>query len=266
MIESLLAAVRETSEAVEPVNDEDKTTNQENTMNFNEVSETQEIRKPLEDINVYNPEIVRPTDMEELKSDNIELQKDIEKFDDPEFINEVRNNNENMDKVMTKAEETLRNNPSEIERQKTEKALERYKGTVFENELKEALGDKFNSMEEKQKIIETDYGATKPDIILKDAKKDMKISDLEVKKGEDLYVEAKAGSAEYIQSEMPHILKQVEGHEGNSLVVVTNDYEKISPEYRAQFEQDLKAKGSHIYVADLSANQLDFGIKDSLKI
>jgi len=90
--------------------------------------------------------------------------------------------------------------------------------------------------------------------------------DLEVKKGEDLYIEAKCGSPEYIRREMDHILKQVEGHDGNSLVVVTKDYEMIDPEVRAKFESELKGKGSHIYIADISSKEISLGIKNSIKL
>jgi hypothetical protein len=260
MLESLFVAIKEAVPIFE------RGIGEEVSIETDEPFETREMETFPEDINNYNPESLNTTDVGKLKEDDIGLQEDIEKFGEPDFIDEVREKNENMDKVMTRAEEVLKNNPSEIELQKTEKTLERYKGTIFENQLKDVLEDKFNHLEKKQRIVETEFGATKPDIVLKDAKEDMNISDLEIKKGEDLYIEAKAGSADYIQSEMPHILKQVEGHEGNSLVVVTKEYEKIPVESRVVFEQDIKGKGSHIYVADISANQLDLGIRDSLKI
>jgi hypothetical protein len=260
MLESLFVALKETVPVFE------RGIEEEVSIETSKPFETMEMETFPKDINNYNPETLNFTDVGKLKEDNIGLQEDVERFSDPDFIDEVRDKNENMDKVITRAEEALKNNPSEIEQQITEKKLERYKGTIFENQLKDVLDDKFNELEEKQRLVETEFGATKPDIVLKDAKEDMSISDLEIKKGEDLYIEAKAGSADYIQKEMPHILKQVEGHEGNSLVVVTKDYEKIPVESRVVFEQDIKVKDSHIYVADISANQLDLGIKDSLKI
>ncbi|NNU78350.1 hypothetical protein [Clostridium estertheticum] len=232
---------------------------------FEEKSEVNNPNKIM-DINQYNPEQIIPTDISELKDDDIGLQANIKDAGSLSSIEKIRAENPNVEKVLSDSENILKNTTSDLEIQKVDKNLEKYKGTIFENQLKESLKDNFEELDAKQKLVETEFGGTKPDIVLRDAKKDMKISDLEIKKGDDLFIEAKCGSSEYIRSEMGHILKQVEGHEDNSLVIVTKDYERISPQYRADFENELKQKGSHLYVADTFSNEVSLGIRDSLKI
>lgn len=199
-------------------------------------------------------------------SDDIGLRQKSREFGDPDYINEIRNQNEKIDQVLSKYEESLKNDSSDLNYQRVSENLERYKGTVFEHELKDTLKDKFETVEEKQRIVQTEWGETKPDVILRGATEDMTIGDLKIKKGEDLYIEAKCGSPEYIRNEMEHILRQVEGHDGNSLVVVSKDYLEISPEVRLDFEKKLAEKGSHVYVADVTSMDISIGLTTSLRL
>jgi hypothetical protein len=211
-------------------------------------------------------ELQEVNEVDQYMSDDIGLRSKTGEFGDPNYIGEIRNENEKINQVLSKAEISLQNDSSDLNYQRVSENLERYKGTIFEHELKDSLKDHFEVAEDKQQIVSTEWGETKPDVILREAHEDMKIGSLEIKKGEDLYIEAKCGSPEYIRNEMGHILKQVEGHEGNSLVVVTKDYLELSPEVRAEFEKKLAEKGSHIYVADVSASEISAGLFNNLRL
>lgn len=199
-------------------------------------------------------------------ADDIGLQQQTQEFGNPEYIQEVRSQYDKVDQVLSKAEQSLESDPSDLNYQRVAEGLERYKGTVFEHELKDSLKDHFELVEDKQQLVTTEWGETKPDIILRGAHEDMQIGSLEVQKGEDLFIEAKCGSPEYIRNEFGHILQQVEGHDGHSLVVVTKDYLELSPEVCAEFEKKLSEKGSHIYVVDVASTDISVGLFSSLRV
>lgn len=182
-----------------------------------------------------------------------------------EGVQEIRKNYENVDNVLGSIKDGIENSKTDIDLQRQIKRVETYKGTVFEDMCKEGLKDKFESIDSKQTIIETPEGNTKPDIVCRDAKEDFKIGNVEVKQGENLYAEVKCGSAEYIESEMPHIEKQVLGHsDGKSIVIVSNDYLQIDPQKRALFESKLREKGSDIIVVDIKSSDVEQAIYNNL--
>lgn len=182
-----------------------------------------------------------------------------------EGIQRIRENYENVDNVLGSIKDGIENSTTDIDLQRQVKRVETYKGTVFEDMCKEGLKDKFESIDSKQITIETIEGLTKPDIVCRDAKEDFKIGNIEVKHGENLYAEVKCGSAEYIESEMTHIEKQVLGHsDGKSIVIVSNDYLQIDPQKRALFESKLREKGSDIIVVDVKASSVEEAIYNNL--
>ncbi|NHN34401.1 hypothetical protein [Paenibacillus agricola] len=213
-----------------------------------------------------DPHLEAMNDRAQYMSDDIGLCDITKDFGNSDYINEIRAQNMKVDIVMSRQEGILSNNPSDLEYQRAAETLNRYKGTVLEYELKDTLANKFESVDVEQQLVPTDWGATKPDVILRGAVEDMRISDLQIAQGEDLYIEAKCGSSSYIRNEMGHILKQVEGHGENSLIVVTRDYMELSPDVRGSFEKQLAEKGSHLYVADVTSTEMNVGIISSLKL
>lgn len=212
-------------------------------------------------------------EIEEVPNNQIEdcydgnFQNKIEDSLTPEGIDNIRKNYENVNDVLSETEKKIASSPNELELQKIDRNIERYKGTVFEDMCKDALKDNFDNLELKQKIVETIEGDTKPDIVLHGAKEDIQLGDVTVKKGEDLYVETKCGGVEYLKDEIEngHILKQVLGHEGKSVVIMTKDYERIDPVTRGKFERELKDRNSGIYVVDIYADQVSSAILNNLK-
>jgi hypothetical protein len=257
-IATVFEGVKKSLEAVEGTNG---TNEMAPTYDVNEFSEIQK-----EELDPTNMEAAPEINEVPYMADDIGLQQQTQEFGNPEYIQEVRSNYEKVDQVLSRAEQSLESDPSDLNYQRVAEGLERYKGTVFEHELKDSLKDQFEMVEDKQQLVTTEWGETKPDIILHGAQENMQIGGMEIQKGEDLYIEAKCGSPEYIRNEFGHILQQVEGHESNSLVVVSKDYLDLSPDVRAEFEKKLSEKGSHIYVADVSSTDVSAGLFSSLRV
>lgn len=205
-------------------------------------------------------------DSESIHWDNIDLQSSINEITHEESINDIREEYSNIDSVMSDIESVLSANPSELDLQRIDKKIETYKGTIFEAQIKEAMKEKFEEVEKTQRIVETKDGQTKPDVVLKNAKEGIDISATTVAKGEDLFIETKCGGKEYLQKEIQngHIEKQVGGHEGNSLVIVTKDYLDLSDDIRQDFQKELKERESSVYVADVLAKDIETNIQGAL--
>lgn len=154
-----------------------------------------------------------------------------------------------------------------------EQKIKMFKGYVAEALLKENLKDCFEEISEKEVQQETSQGKTNIDITCREAKEDFKIENVEVKKGEDLFIESKIGDKAYITQQIDHMKKQVEGHhnEGNeskngykSIIVVSADYKNINDEKRAEFEKHLKEVGTELVVLDKMASEIDDKVRESI--
>lgn len=155
-----------------------------------------------------------------------------------------------------------------------EQKIKMFKGYVAEALLKENLKDCFEEISEKEVQQETSQGKTNIDITCREAKEDFKIENVEVKKGEDLFIESKIGDKAYITQQIDHMKKQVEGHhnEGNeskngykSIIVVSADYKNINDEKRAEFEKHLKEVGTELVVLDKMASEIDDKVRESIQ-
>lgn len=154
-----------------------------------------------------------------------------------------------------------------------EQKIKMFKGYVAEALLKENLKDCFEEISEKEVQQETSQGKTNIDITCREAKEDFKIENVEVKKGEDLFIESKIGDKAYITQQIDHMKKQVEGHhnEGNeskngykSIIVVSADYKNINDEKRAEFEKHLKEVGTELVVLDKMDSEIDDKVRESI--
>ena len=214
----------------------------------------------------YEQNIEGSVGWRDVKNDiTVEFNERVKSQVSSEGVQEIRENYENVDNVLNNIKDGIENSKTDIDLQRQVKRVEIYKGTVFEDMCKEGLKDKFESIDSKQITIETPEGNTKPDIVCREAREDFKIGNVEVKQGENLYAEVKCGSADYIESEMPHIEKQVLGHsDGKSIVIVSNDYLQIDPQKRALFESKLREKGSDIIVVDVKASSVEEAIYNNL--
>jgi hypothetical protein len=230
--------------------------------NLKDLNETKDLATENYSENLNNADGVNET----LNYDNIDLQNKISMQLNSEGIQNIRESYPNVENTLGKLEKELNDTPGSLELQKIDKTIETYKGTVFEDIGKEGLKDKFELVENKQRLVETDQGLTKPDMIMKDAKESFQISDLEIHRGDDLSAEVKCGEPEYLKSEIEngHIFNQVEGHEGQSLVIVSKDYMDLDSTIRSKFEQELSERGSHLYVSDVYSGQVSDAIRANL--
>lgn len=188
----------------------------------------------------------------ELQFDDIGLKEKSFEMGNPDFVSEICGKYENIAKVLDKYEKILNDPDATIqEKMSAQIELKRYKGNVAEAMVKEILGPNFSDITDKQRLVNTELGDTKPDIELSNAKRDIQIDSIAVKKGESLGIEVKCGSAEYIFNQMEHINKQIKGLGENALVIVSKDYLDLSSEKRAEFEKILSDNGAGLYMLDV---------------
>lgn len=207
-----------------------------------------------------------------------DIENEIENIDS-EKLEELREKFPKLDNMLNSIEDKLQNleNVSEEDKEKLKKGLEqqikRFKGYLVEALLKDSLEENFEAISDVEVQKETSYGKTNIDITCREAKKDFTIGNIEVKKGEDLYIESKIGNKEYIASQMEHMKKQIEGHHnaGNesengykSVIVVSADYKEIIEEKRHNFEKYLKEVGTELVLLDKRAEDIDNKVKNSI--
>ncbi len=218
--------------------------------------ESPEIQQSMECVEVPMDE--RVTSLEEFNSKMIDLAT-------PEGLSGL---SQRYPEIQEKIE-TLRSKQEDAEGprdyQSIDTEAQQYRGIIAEDMVETSLAPNFDSALERQPTLVTDSGATRPDVVLENAQLEFSLGDLRVSEGENLYVEVKTGTAEYIQRQMDHILKQVEGHEGKSAVVVTREYLEIKESVRTVFEEELTAKDSHIIVLDLAKGQIDDALASFLQ-
>ena len=196
-----------------------------------------------------------------------------------EKLDELREKYPKLDNMLSSIEDKLQEVEQAKEEDKesllksAEQKIKMFKVYVAEALLKENLKDCFEEISEKEVQQETSQGKTNIDITCREAKEDFKIENVEVKKGEDLFIESKIGDKAYITQQIDHMKKQVEGHhnEGNeskngykSIIVVSADYKNINDEKRAEFEKHLKEVGTELVVLDKMASEIDDKVRESI--
>lgn len=179
-------------------------------------------------------------------------------------IDNLRKQYTNLDKEFNKIEKQIENAKSPAERMAALNQIEQTKGRVMEALVKEVLKGKFDNVEEKQRSVETKEGTTKPDLILNSAKESFAIGGTNVKKGEDLGIEVKCGSAKYMTSEIKHIEEQVLGHPDNSVVILTNEANDMSTSAKNNLLPNLKERNSSVCVLDISSSEVKEAVFENI--
>lgn len=223
-------------------------------------------------------DILKDKDIMNISLDFEGIDNDIENLDS-EKLDELREKYPKLDNMLSSIEDKLQEVEQAKEEDKesllksAEQKIKMFKGYVAEALLKENLKDCFEEISEKEVQQETSQGKTNIDITCREAKEDFKIENVEVKKGEDLFIESKIGDKAYITQQIDHMKKQVEGHhnEGNeskngykSIIVVSADYKNINDEKRAEFEKHLKDVGTELVVLDKMASEIDDKVRESI--
>ena len=89
---------------------------------------------------------------------------------------------------------------------------------------------------------------------------------IELKAGEILSIEIKAGGEKYLLDQLAsegHAEKQCQGHEGKSLLVVTEDFRNLSPEKQNEIRDRFRSNGTTIIVALPTSQQLDYVVDNA---
>ncbi len=207
------------------------------------------------------------------------IENDLEKMDS-ERLEEIREKYPKVDNMLNSIEDRMQNLENALgeEKEKLEKDLKQqikmFKGHLVEAIIKESLEEKFTEISDVEIQKETSQGKTKIDITCRDAKKDFTVGNIEVKNGEDLYIESKIGNKKYMVDQIDnHMKKQIEGHHNagkesengyKSVIVVSADYKEVNEEKRANFEKHLKEVGTELVVLEITAEDIDNKVKDCM--
>lgn len=231
-------------------------------------------RKELEDINVEDKvyDVIDNLSKEQLKEISEKYPKVYNKLIGAEksILNDLQSIKDNPEK----AEEILKN---------VENKIGRFKGDLMEAILKEGLDDFFDNILEKEQQVDVREGKnTNIDITCENAKQDFKLGYVEVKEGENLYIESKIGTSAYISGQMKsmengvekaHMLDQATGHhtagvesgrEYKSVIVVSKDYLEIYEGKREEFEEKLNEMGTELVILDKSASEIEDKARDAI--
>lgn len=192
---------------------------------------------------------------------DVEFQARMSDLATPEGLQELATHHPNIEQKLEKLQTDVAGAEGPRDLQRVDIELQQYRGTVAEQMVEASLADAFEAVEQTQRVVETSSGFTRPDVELKHAQKTIELGELVVHPGEDLTIEVKTGSAEYLEREFAHILQQVEGHGDNSLVVFSEEYHQIAPEVRAGFENELAEHGSHVVVLDIETKTIDNALR-----
>ena len=126
------------------------------------------------------------------------------------------------------------------------------------------------------KILEP-YGEVKTEINTLDGDGNKRITDVQVKlekdvtiapgveckAGDILSIEIKAGGENYLLDQLKpggHAEKQCQGHEGKSILVVTEDFRNLPPETQKEIRDRFRNNGTTIIVALPSSQLLDIAV------
>ena len=113
------------------------------------------------------------------------------------------------------------------------------------------------------KALDGDGGKRISDVQVK-LEKDVIISPgVDCKAGDVLSIEIKAGGENYLQGQLKpggHAEKQCQGHEGKSILVVTEDFRNLPPETQKEIRDRFRHNGTTIIVALPSSQLLDIAV------
>ena len=181
--------------------------------------------------------------------------------------------------------QSIKENPKRAEEilSSVENKIARFKGDLMEAVLKEGLSDSFENILDREQQVDAGEGKkTNIDITCENAKEDIKLGNVEIKEGENLYIESKIGNSSYISSQMKciekgqekeHMIDQATGHHTagsesgrpyKSVIVVSKDYLEVAEDKRTEFEEKLKEMGTELVILDKSASEIEEKAKDAI--
>lgn len=159
--------------------------------------------------------------------------------------------------------------------------IDRYKSEIKENEENTKLKIKKNlsgeigelivknaflpfaeSIETQNRTYLEEGSYTKTDLILKNLKKPIIMGRGQgagVKEGNDIAIEVKTGTKEYIKNQKEHMLTQIKGHSGSkmSLIICSRDLNDLADDINLKFRNDFKDNGTRVYAMLNTKEEID---------
>lgn len=133
------------------------------------------------------------------------------------------------------------------------------KGYIQEEMIRSVLSKDFHVSDKTRESIHEDGSKTFTDIVATDARRNIRIGNTEIKTGESLSVESKAGDERYLASQIEHIAKQLAGMDQDShrMLVVTADYQRMSENAKQKLGKVLEDNNADLTVLPFYASDLN---------
>lgn len=181
-----------------------------------------------------------------------------------EFIEEHPEKKELIDSALKAINRLKDSDISDVEIRRAQAKLSNLKGQMFEIALKDELKNLGFDVESKQRTVEGENGATKPDVIaVNNTDYPIVVDDITVEPGETISFECKCGGASYMQNQLKyHIPNQLSGHEGIKVLISTSDISDVS---RDLVDKVCIQYNANLLVLDVRVSVVETAIKEVAK-
>lgn len=158
------------------------------------------------------------------------------------------------------------NNPDKHTSAEINWALDRIKkeikGAIFEAAVKEALASVGLDVEDGQRTVEGESGATRPDVIAaNNTDKPIILFGKVINPGENVYVECKCGRKEYMEGQLKnHLPNQLSGHDGVSILITTSDMDEVDSDL---LDEVITKNDTTAVITESSAEAIEEVIKEA---
>lgn len=157
------------------------------------------------------------------------------------------------------------NNPDKHTAAEINWALDRIKkeikGAILETAVKEALTSIGLDVEDAQRTVEGESGATRPDVIAtNNTDRPIILFEKVVNPGGNVYVECKCGRKEYMEGQLKnHLPNQLSGHDGLSILVTTSDMDEVDLDL---LNEVIGKNDTTVLITETSAENIEEAIKE----
>ena len=157
------------------------------------------------------------------------------------------------------------NNPDKHTAAEINWALDRIKkeikGAILETAVKDALTSIGLDVEDAQRTVEGENGATRPDVIAtNNTDRPIVLFGKVVNPGGNVYVECKCGRKEYMEGQLKnHLPNQLSGHDGLSILVTTSDMDEVDLDL---LNEVIGKNDTTVLITETSAENIEEAIKE----
>lgn len=157
------------------------------------------------------------------------------------------------------------NNPDKHTAAEINWALDRIKkeikGAILETAVKDVLTSIGLDVEDAQRTVEGEDGATRPDVIAtNNTDRPIILFGKVVNPGGNVYVECKCGRKEYMEGQLKnHLSNQLSGHDGLSILVTTSDMDEVDLDL---LNEVIGKNDTTVLITETSAENIEEAIKE----